>query len=98
MAISHNPLHRLLRGRVGELVFKQYRWATIITKVPDMNGVKPSAGQKTQRSKLKEAQALASQMMKDPEVKASYQSRCTGKQRPYDLLRAEIMKGIVPLQ
>jgi len=77
--LKHNsPLHGL-RGRVGNLVFKYYanlnngKGKQVVTKVPDMGGIKPSPLQKLRRDVFAEAVAYARDVKRDPEKRAAYE-------------------------
>jgi len=77
--LKHNsPLHGL-RGRVGTLVFKYYanlnngKGKQVVTKVPDMSGIKPSPLQKLRRDVFAEAVAYARIVKRDPEKRAAYE-------------------------
>lgn len=57
-----------LQGTLGkELVFKQYADKTVVSKYPDMRRVKPTERQKVQRVLMKEANAYAQRILRDPE-------------------------------
>lgn len=65
-----------LRGQISkQLVFKQYGDKTIVTKYPDMQGIKPSVLQKEQRHLFKEAVAYAKAICANALLKESYQQR-----------------------
>ena len=65
-----------LKGSIGkELVVKQYKDKMVVSKYPDMSKVKPSALQKKNRSKMKEAIAYAQGILYDAKKKAAYQKR-----------------------
>ncbi len=63
-----------LSGTVGrELVFKQYADKVVVSKYPDMSGIRATPLQVLQRSKLKEATAYASFALRDPDLRAKYE-------------------------
>ncbi len=65
-----------LSGTIGrELVFKQYADKVVVSKYPDMSGIKPSPLQALQRSRMKKATAYASLVMRDPILRASYEKQ-----------------------
>jgi hypothetical protein len=64
-----------ISGSIGkEIVFKQYADKTVVSKYPDMSKIKPSKRQKVQRNKLKEANAYAQKVNRDPVLRAAYES------------------------
>lgn len=84
MARSTHHLLRNLRGQLGQqLVIKQYGKKTVVTKYPDMSGVKPSALQKKKRSRFAEAVQYAQQIIRDPALKAQYQQKVKRGQSVY---------------
>jgi hypothetical protein len=61
-----------LRGKIGEIVIKQYRYGTVVTKLPDMSNVKSTRLQKKKRKRFKEAVAFAKSILADPEKKLHF--------------------------
>jgi hypothetical protein len=61
-----------IKGRIGEIIIKQYGKRTVVSRVPDMSGIKPTKKQTAKRSKFKEAVAYAQSIIRDPEKKAAY--------------------------
>src|ERR1041384_7835782 len=60
-------------GKIGkQLVVKQYKDMTVISKYPDMSNVKPSKQQKNNRSLFKEAVAYATAINRNPVKKKEY--------------------------
>jgi hypothetical protein len=100
MAISYNPALRGIRRQIEKTIVVRDcpldESRVIITSYPDMTKIIPSEKQKARRLNFKEAQQTASAWMKQPEIKAYYQSRCQPGQRAYDLMKSELMKGIAP--
>lgn len=47
---TNNPLLTGVRGRIGDLVVKQYKHGTVITVMPSYTKRKPTPGQKTHRA------------------------------------------------
>ena len=74
MASSNNSLLlRKMRGQIGkQIVVKQYGNKTVITKYPDMSGIKPSKTQKKLRSRFADAVAYAQGILNDPMKRTSY--------------------------
>jgi hypothetical protein len=95
MGISKNPLLKDFHGHIDKtIVVKQYPGdVTVITAYPDMTHIVPTEAQKEQRLRLKAAQAKASEILKDPVLKAEYQERCGPGKRAYNLIISELMKS-----
>ena len=47
---NNNPLLAGVRGRIGNLVIKQYKYGTVITQMPDFISTEPTEGQKRHRA------------------------------------------------
>src|ERR1041385_3696280 len=61
-----------LRGRVGEWVYKQYSYGTVVTRVPKMEGIKPSAAQRAHRNRVRAAGKFYQQVLADPVLLKRY--------------------------
>ena len=55
-----------LSGKIGDLVFKHYSYGTVVTRVPRMGNIKPSAKQAAHREKVKAAAAFYREVLADP--------------------------------
>jgi hypothetical protein len=66
---------RHIRGAIDEWVYKHYKdkRGYVLTRRPDMSRVKPSAGQKAQRKRMREAAAYYREVKKDPKLLATFQ-------------------------
>ena len=64
--ILMNPALLGLRGQIGRLVFKHYHHGMVVSRHPDMSRVKPSAAQRAQRKKMKEAAEYYRRVLQDP--------------------------------
>lgn len=72
--LKRNSLLGSLQGTIGkEIVFKQYADKVVVSLYPDMSKVKPSELQKLQRNKMKDANAYASAVKRDPILRAQYE-------------------------
>ncbi len=72
--LKKNSLLSALSGALGqELVFKQYTDKTVVSKYPDMSGVKPSPLQVLQRQQIGKANAYAQFAKQDPKLMAFYE-------------------------
>lgn len=73
MARSKNIILKGMSGAVGkQLVVKQYAYGTVVTRYPDMSGIKPSKQQKQGRSAFRDAVAYAKAILRNPTKKAAY--------------------------
>jgi hypothetical protein len=67
MAIAKlNSALQELRGRVGDLVYKQYSYGTVVTRVPQMEGIKPTAAQRAHRNRVRLAGKFYQEVLADP--------------------------------
>ena len=74
--LNKDSLLNALQGTIGkEIVFKQYADKTIVSKYPDMSKVKATKRQKAQRDLLKEANAYASAVLRDPELRKKFEKK-----------------------
>ena len=78
MAISNNPLWTAAKGLRGtvlkQLVFKQYKDRTIVTKYPDMSTVIPTELQLKEKITFADAVKFAKDIINDPIKKAAYKA------------------------
>ncbi|MDP4261051.1 MAG: hypothetical protein Q8941_00855 [Bacteroidota bacterium] len=75
MARSTNSALKGIRGRVGNLIFKQYSYGTVVTLVPDMDNVKTTPQQRAQRDYFAEAVAYAKEISRNPGKKEAYRKK-----------------------
>jgi len=66
---------RSMKGRIGDIVIKQYGDKTVVSKYPDMSNIIPSDSQKEKRSRFAEAVAYAKTINSSPVLKADYLKR-----------------------
>ncbi len=82
-----------LSGSLGkQIVFKQYATGAVVSKMPDMSKVKPSAKQLEAKSKFSEAVNYARKILANPELKAAYQKKLRKGQTVYNFAIAEYMQ------
>lgn len=94
MARSRNLLLRNVQGQIGkELVVKKYGKKTVITKYPDMSGIKPSKLQKVKRSRFAEAVAYAQNILHNPALKAQYAAKVKKGQSVYHYAIKEFLRS-----
>lgn len=93
MARSRNLLLRNVQGQIGkELVVKKYGKKTVITKYPDMSGIKPSKLQKGKRSRFAEAVVYAQNILRNPALKAQYAAKVKKGQSVYHYAIKEFLR------
>ena len=94
MAIAKDIISQGLSGAIGkEIVFKRYADKTVVTKYPDMKKIVPSAAQKIQRKKFKEANAFAKSINNDPVKRAAYGLKIPSGKSVYRWAVKEYMKS-----
>lgn len=71
-----------LHGRVGDVVFKRYRNRIVITKVPNMAHVVPSAKQLAHRKHVKAAGRFYQEVKADPALLAKYKALAKKRRMP----------------
>ena len=81
-----------LSGTIGDIVIKQYRYGTVISKRPDMTGVKPTNAQKKKRSVFAEAVEYAKAIVADPLQKEKFQRKIGRKKTVYHEAIREYLK------
>ena len=71
-----------IQGTMYDVVFKKSpQGKTIVTKKPDMSGVKWSKAQKNNRKRMRYANDYAKAAMADPQVRAVYEARAAKEGR-----------------
>ena len=93
MAIAKDIVSQGLSGGIGkELVFKRYTDKTVVTKYPNMQNVVPSAAQKIQRIKFKEAHYYAKNINDNLVSKAAFALKIPAGKSVYRWAVKEFMK------
>ncbi len=65
-----------LNGQLGkQVVIKQYKYGTVVSRYPDMSKVKQTKKQLETVAKFKNAQVYAKRIIKDPILKAAWQAK-----------------------
>ena len=94
MAIAKDIISQGLSGAIGkELVFKRYADKTVVTKYPNMQNVVPSAAQKIQRIRFKEAHNYAKNINDNPASKTAFALQIPAGKSVYRWAVKEYMKG-----
>ena len=93
MAITNNLILQNAKGSIGKsIVIKKYGEKTVISKYPDMSGVKYNERQKQEQSRFAEAVAYARSIIHDPAKKAEYQKKLPKGKRVYNAALQEFLK------
>ena len=81
-----------LSGKIGDIVVKQYRYGTVVTKVPDMSNVKSTRLQKKKRKKFKEAVAFAQKILANPAKRAAFEAKLKRGKTGYHAAISQYLK------
>ena len=86
-----------LRGQIGEWVYKQYSYGTVVTRVPRMKGIKPSAAQRTHRDRVRAAAKFYREVLADPVLLKRYSALARRRGIPLPAVTlAEYFKRAAP--
>ena len=73
-----------LQGSLGkEIVFKKYNDKIVVSKYPDMSGIKPSAKQVESRKRMKAATAYALSIFHNPQLRKKYEKKMKAGENGY---------------
>ena len=90
---TSNIILSQLKGQIGkQLVVKQYGKKTVITRYPDMSGIKPSALQKKKRKIFAEAVRYAHAIKNNSKQTAVYARKVKKGQSVYHFAIKEYMR------
>ena len=73
--VTLNPLLEQVRGKIGDMVFRQVNGRLVISRAPDFSRRKLSAQQKKQCQRFKDAVRAAKLALTDPKRRAAYQAK-----------------------
>ena len=71
--VKDNLIIKGSSGKLGDIIFKQYSYGTVISKVPDRSNVKLSKKQKQANKRFQEAVKFAKAVLADPAQHKNYQ-------------------------
>ena len=80
-----------LSGELGGVVFKRYKYGTVVSKKPDMSRVKKTPLQEVKRNTFKEAVAYAQEIIRNRQKKAAYAKKLKKGQTVYHAAIKEYM-------
>jgi hypothetical protein len=73
--IKNNPLVNGFSGKLGDIIFKSYRYGTVISRCPDMSKVKRTRQQKKNSNRFTEAVEYARSVVASPTLKEGYEKK-----------------------
>ena len=96
---TSNFLLSQVQGQIGKkIVVKHYGKKVVVTKAPNMSGIKASPQQKVQRSRFAEAVAYAKHINDTPELKATYVKKASKSKSVYQYVLKEYLKHGGPVK
>jgi hypothetical protein len=91
--VTNNDLLESLSGKVGrQLVFKTYSYGTVVSRYPDMRGVKLTTKQKKSNKLFAAAVAYAKSVIADPGKRKKYEKRLPKGKTVYNAALSDYMK------
>lgn len=91
--VQENDITTSLSGRVGkQLIFKTYSYGTVVTRYPDMSGVKPTMKQKKSNKLFAAAVAYAKSVIADPVRRKKYESKLPSGKTVYIAALSDYMR------
>ena len=92
--VKTNPIIEQVRGKVGDLVFKEVQGETVIARKPDMTGVAATEAQMAAREKFRQAALYGKMVMADPATKTIYEEAAKAKGQPvFSLIVADFFNA-----
>ncbi len=93
--VSNQSLLAGVRGKVGSVVIKHYGDKVVMTAMPDMRNIKPTALQRMKRDNFAAGVQYAKEIMQDPKKRAIYESKMAKGQNLFRfVLREYLLKGL----
>ncbi len=92
--IEGNVLMQGMSGTIGkQLVFKNYIYGTVVSRVPDMSNIIPTAKQKEEKSRFKRAVEYAKRVLANAEMRADVESRTPVGKKVYHQAISEFIQS-----
>jgi hypothetical protein len=80
-------------GKLGDIIFKHYRFGTVVSRRPNMSKVKRTSTQKKNSSRFVEAVKYARSVVASPMLKKTYEKKAKKSGRTiYHLALADYMR------
>src|SRR5690349_18765650 len=70
--VNLNSALAALSGNIDGFVFKHYTFGIVVSRRPDMRGIKPSAAQKAQRARFRAAAEHRRAVLADPALRRKF--------------------------
>ena len=80
--VKLNPIIDQVQGKIGDLVFRNYGGDTVLSRLPDLSGVVPTAGQEAQRVRFRDAAFYGRVVLEDPPARAFYEEVAARRKQP----------------
>lgn len=80
--VKLNPIIDQVRGKIGDLVFRSYGGETILSRLPDLSGVVPTAGQEAQRFRFRDAAFYGRVVLEDLPARTFYEEVAARRKQP----------------
>jgi hypothetical protein len=91
--VGNNDITQHLSGKFGnQIVFKTYKYGTVMSRYPDMSGVKLSAKQKKSNALFAQAVAYAKSVIADPVKRKKYEAKLSPGKTVYNAALSDFMK------
>jgi hypothetical protein len=90
--ITKGKLAHGFSGRLGNLLFKQYQYGTVVSKMPDRSKVKLSANQKKANKRFKLAVQFAQSVLANPALQKPYAKEVKKGRSLYHVALADFLK------
>jgi hypothetical protein len=84
--VELNSALATLSGQIDGLVFKQYKTGIVVSRRPDMSGIKPSPAQKAQREKFRAAAEFHKAVLADPAQREKFTTEARKRGIPVSAL------------
>ena len=82
MKVKLNPAFEGMSGMLGEIVFRELRGKTVISRKPEVSNTPPSAGQSAHRERFKLAAAYGKSAMSNNAIRALYEEAAKRRDIP----------------
>ncbi len=90
--LKSNVLVEGFSGRIDRLLFKQYKYGTVLSKMPDRSKVKLTANQKKANKRFKQAVSYARSVLADVSLQKQYARQVKSGKSLYHIALADFLK------
>ena len=89
-----NPVLEQMRGKVGDLVFREFEGETVLSRTPDRSGVATTEAQLAAQERFRQAALYGKMVVADPTTKAIYEEAAKAKGQPvFSLMVADFFNA-----